>query len=80
VNELSGDLVLFLALLVMVALVAIPQRCLRLAAVLGWAALWVDDKLSGHWSDWLGAGVVIGSLTVVVLKRRHPTGPGGNQV
>jgi hypothetical protein len=60
VSDLSGDLILFLALLVMVA---IPQRSLRLAAVLGWTALWVDNKLSGHWSDWLGAGVVIVSLT-----------------
>jgi hypothetical protein len=64
----------------MVTLVTIPQRYLRLAAVLGWAALWVDDKLSAHWPDWLGAGVVIVSLTVVVLKRRRSTGPGGNQV
>jgi hypothetical protein len=80
VNDLFGDQVLLLALLVMVALVVIPQRSLRLLAVLGWAALWVDNRVSGHWSDWLGAGVVVVSLTFAVLKRREPTRPGRDQV
>jgi hypothetical protein len=71
VNQLLGESVLILAMLVMVCLVLIPWRVLRVAVVLGWAPMWLDNEISGHWSDWFGALVLISSLGVFVSARHQ---------
>ncbi|ONI85362.1 hypothetical protein ALI144C_13825 [Actinosynnema sp. ALI-1.44] len=70
-SQLLGAPVLVVAMLVMVSLALIPQRrYLRVMAVLGWVVVWLDDQVSGHWSDWLGAAVVIACLGMFVSAHR----------
>lgn len=70
--------VLAVALLVMVSFAAVPRRWwyAQLPAVLGWALVWFDNEVTGHWTDAAGLLVVVAS-TVVVAKlwrtnRRNP--------
>lgn len=79
-----------LATLIMVSFAAIPRhrRYVRLAAVLGWALVWLDGKLAGHVADLLGLLVTATSLACLakpwIDRRRHsaadrPTGRHGNR-
>ncbi|CAL9468713.1 hypothetical protein SUDANB95_02775 [Actinosynnema sp. ALI-1.44] len=65
-----------LAMLVMAAFAAIPRRArhLRLPAVLGWALVWLDGRLTGHVGDLLGLLVTATSLAFLVklgVERRR---------
>lgn len=63
------------AMLVMVLLAGIPRRLwfVQLSAVLGWALVWVDGRISAHWPDVLGLVVTGASLSWwgLMWKRRH---------
>ncbi len=72
----SLNLTLVLAALVMLSFAAIPRRYwyVQLPAVLGWALVWFDGELTGHWSDSLGlavTGISMLWLWFVIPIRRH---------
>jgi hypothetical protein len=59
----SGWLVptILVAMVVMVLFVFVPRRLwfVRLGAVLGWAVVWPDNRLTTHWADLAGLAVVL---------------------
>lgn len=61
---------LLVAMVVMVLFALIPSRFafLRLAAVVGWAAIWMDGVPTVHWLDLSGAVVVVGAVGVLVSR------------
>ena len=66
---------LLAASLAMVLLVLIPRRYwyVQLPAVIGWAAVWVDNHVTRHWLDIAGFAVVavsLGALAAVVSQAR----------
>lgn len=56
-----------IASMVMVLLALIPRRFwyVQLPAVIGWAAVWVDGQVTGHWLDIAGFAVFAVSLGVL---------------
>lgn len=60
------------ALLVMVLFVFVDRRrwYVLVPAVVGWAAVWVDNRLTGDWLDVVGIAVVVASLVVLWLTPR----------
>lgn len=64
---------LLVAMVVMVLFALIPSRfaVLRAAAVVGWAAIWVDGVPTTHWLDLSGAVVVV-SVVGVLASRLWP--------
>ncbi|MFI5593193.1 hypothetical protein ACIA5G_49660 [Amycolatopsis sp. NPDC051758] len=68
------------AVLAMVALVLVParHRYWRLAAVLGWTAVWLDGHAGLNPVDLTGLGIAVGSLVVVLVRQqRMRSGEGG---
>ncbi|RZQ64588.1 hypothetical protein [Amycolatopsis suaedae] len=72
---MTADTIAVLAALATVAFLAVPasMRFLRLAAVLGWCLVWWDGGWQHHWLDYLGAGVVLTSLILVIRWLTRPS-------
>ncbi|NUT48129.1 MAG: hypothetical protein HOV94_12590 [Saccharothrix sp.] len=68
------------ALLVMVSFAAIPRRWwhVQLPAVLGWALVWADNAVTGHWTDVAGLLVTALSLVWAARLRRKQPPPGSS--
>jgi hypothetical protein len=66
---------LLTAFVVMVLFALIPRRFryLQLSAVLGWAAVWSDTRLTAAWLDFAGSALVLSALAVLtaVLRRER---------
>jgi hypothetical protein len=60
--------------MVLFALVPYRFRHVRLALVIGWAAVWSDGAPSGDWVDVSGVFVIVGALGVLgfVFWREAP--------
>jgi len=72
--------IVFAAALAMIVLVLIPARYRywRLAAVLGWATIWLDGHAGWNAVDLTGLGVaVISLITVVTLQHGNRSGENG---
>ena len=53
--------------MVLFALIPYRFRYVRLALVIGWAAVWSDGAPSGHWVDVSGVVATVGALGVLGL-------------
>ena len=59
----------------MAAFALIPRRYRysRLPAVLGWAIVWIDNRLTWHWIDLTGlTAISLATTSIVLLRRRTP--------
>ncbi len=61
------------ALVVMVSFVLIPHRhrYWRLPAALAWVLVWIDNRFTGSWPDYIGLGIVVATLTFVGITGRQ---------
>jgi hypothetical protein len=72
-SRLLTEPALILAVLIMVSLAFIPRRyrLQQVLAVLGWAAIWVDNEITGHWLEWVGGTVMVAALGAALAAHRR---------
>jgi hypothetical protein len=67
----------FFALIALVGFALIPARLwyIKLPAVIGWVAAWLDGALTTHWSDSAGLTITAASLLFLLFHDRSGTPP-----
>ena len=68
------------ALVIMVSFALIPRRLwfLQLPAVIAWAVVWTDNRITTDWADLTGLAVVASCGVALCMRWQRRPGSGGS--